>query len=270
MATNVIMMELLGRGVHANPRHGCNVLEYASVLAGERWETCPQAVHPALAAAAGMINDLMTDDRRRLLTPLAPWLVSTRTADPRVWPAVTGVCLRAALASAGEPNQPRLRAKLDITRNWLAEVRSPRNGRRRVHAASRRERRWASQAICSAVRTVAISAGQDDADAGLCQVLVDCINEWRRLSGEPEVDPRLPLADCPQNLAIQPRLVRSPGCDWMELGYQLVTPPAPAPTHVTQAQRRRGQAEAAHSFGQARGVDLRRPKPRNSARHTSS
>ena len=27
MATSVIMMELLGRGVHANPRRGCNVLE---------------------------------------------------------------------------------------------------------------------------------------------------------------------------------------------------------------------------------------------------
>jgi len=41
MATSVIMMELLGRGVHANPRRGCNVLEYASVLAGHY-----RGVHP--------------------------------------------------------------------------------------------------------------------------------------------------------------------------------------------------------------------------------
>ena len=38
MATRVITMELLGPGAHADPRHGSNVLELASVLAGERWQ----------------------------------------------------------------------------------------------------------------------------------------------------------------------------------------------------------------------------------------
>ena len=82
MATSVIMMELLGRGVHANPRRGCNVLEYASVLVGERWSSRPRSVHPALADVAGMVNDQMTDDNRQLLTPVAPWLLGTSTADP--------------------------------------------------------------------------------------------------------------------------------------------------------------------------------------------
>src|SRR5512142_332250 len=72
-----VMMELLGRGAHASPCQGCNVLEYASVLAGECWSSRPQSVHPALAEVADMVNDQMTDARRRLLTPLAPWLLGT-------------------------------------------------------------------------------------------------------------------------------------------------------------------------------------------------
>jgi hypothetical protein len=69
------MMELLGRGAHASPSCGCSVVEYVSVLAGERWSSRPQSVHPAVAHVAGMVNDQMGDDRRRLLTPLAPWLL---------------------------------------------------------------------------------------------------------------------------------------------------------------------------------------------------
>ena len=96
MASKVITMELLGRGAHANPRRGGNVLELASELAGERWSTSPPSVHPALAAVASTVNDLLTDDRRRLLAPLAPWQLGTNTTDPRVWPAPS------------EPRWPRL------------------------------------------------------------------------------------------------------------------------------------------------------------------
>jgi hypothetical protein len=131
MATSVIMMELLGRGVHANPRRGCNVLEYASVLAGERWSSRPRSVHPALADVAGMVNDQMTDDNRQLLTPVAPWLLGTSTADPRAWPAITGACIRAALAWASEPRKPRLKADLDTAGiGWLKRVGRPMGGGR--------------------------------------------------------------------------------------------------------------------------------------------
>jgi hypothetical protein len=60
--TSRITLELLGRGTHANPYRGGNVLELASVLAGERWSTHPESVHPALAAVAGTVNDLLADD----------------------------------------------------------------------------------------------------------------------------------------------------------------------------------------------------------------
>ena len=57
MATSVIMMELLGRGVHANPRRGCNVLEYASVLAGHY-----RGVHPRRPGLGQRTRQATTED----------------------------------------------------------------------------------------------------------------------------------------------------------------------------------------------------------------
>ncbi len=222
-----VMMKLLARGAHASPSQGCNVLEYASVLAGECWSSRPQSVHPALAEVADMVNDQMTDARRRLLTPLAPWLIGTNAADPRTWPAITEVCVRAALARASRPDEPRLLADLEAARSWLAEAGRPAGGRRRALCAGHRQRWRARHAICSALLTVTASADQDAADARLCQILVDCINEWRRLAGKPTVEPRLPLADCPQLLTVEPYFTTSPGCDWMELGYRPARTPVP-------------------------------------------
>jgi hypothetical protein len=216
MATQVIAMDLLGRGPHTDPRRGCNVLELASVLAGERWSTSPQSVHPALATAAETVNDLLADDRKRLLVPLAPWLLGTNSADPRIWPAVASVCLRTALASAPGPDRPRLLAELNRAREWLVLAGSASGGRR-----GHRDRRWMMDASRSALLRVASSSDPEAADAALCQALVECINECRRLAGEEAVDPLLPLADCPRRLLVRPRAVWSPGCDWMEQGYQL-------------------------------------------------
>jgi hypothetical protein len=188
MATSMITMELLGRVTHADPRHGCNVLELASVLAGEPWSTQPHSVHPALAAVAGTVNDLLSDDRRRLLAPIAPWLPGTNTADPRVWPAIVNVCTRAA-APVGGPGQPQLPAAPDEMSSQPAEGNSPGCGRRRRPWPGPRHRRWAKAAIGSALRSLAGSADQCDTDAALCQVLVDCINECRWLAGKEAVAP---------------------------------------------------------------------------------
>ncbi|HTR92428.1 MAG TPA: hypothetical protein VMI73_11865 [Trebonia sp.] len=238
-------MELLGRGTHVGPRHGSNVLELASVLAGDRWSANPESVHPVLAAAAGTANDLLTDDRRRLLVPLAPWLLGTSSADPRIWPAVASVCILAAMPSAPEPDRSRLLADLDRARTWIAQIDSLRRSRRPGDQARRRDRRWAVRASCSALALVAASANPEDADAALCQALVDCINECRRLAGEEAVDPRLPLADCPERLLVQLHAMWSPGCDWMEPGYQLAPIPQPAPAPATPARRMPDQRPAA-------------------------
>lgn len=202
MAIRVITMELLGRGAHADPGGGANVLELASVLAGEPWSTRPRSVHPALAAVAEVVNDLLADDRRPLITPLAPWLPGTSTRDARVWPALAVVCEQAAASIAGQdrPGPP----------------------------ANRPDRRRLKRALRSLQTSVAGSVRGDGADAVLCQVLVDCINVCRRLAGQRAVDPRLPLADCPRRLAVRPRAMRSPGCDWIEIGYEPDPPQLPA------------------------------------------
>jgi hypothetical protein len=87
---------------------------------------------------------------------------------------------------------------------------------------------------------VAASAGKDadkdDADARLCQVLLDCVNECRRLAGESAVDPRLPLADCPRRLAVERHMMWLLGCDWMEVGYRPVRTIPAGSADAAQAQ----------------------------------
>jgi hypothetical protein len=193
---------------------------------------------------------------------------SARTPpDPQVWPAVADVCIRATLASVGGRDQPRLLADLDITQEWLAEASSPSGGRRRAPWADRRDRRWAVRAIGSALLPVAEPAKQGDADAALCLVLVDCINACPQLAREQAVDPRLPLAECPQRIVVEPRWMWSPGCDWMELGYRPVPRPLPGHTCATGTERRPSetQSPAAQTARQARGMRERRAKRRRSA-----
>jgi hypothetical protein len=218
MTTSIITMRLLQRGAHANPRRGSNILELASVLAGEPWSTTPQSVHPALAAVAGPVNDLLSDDCRLLLAPIAPWLIGTNRDDPRIWPAMASVCIRAALAGSSEQNQLRLLADLDVARRSLAKASSPRQ--HGLHLGPRR-RPWARH-VTHAAQLLASSAQRGDADDALCQMLVHCLNEWQRLSGQRAVDPRLPLAQCPRSLAVQRRVIWQPGCDWMQMSYQPV------------------------------------------------
>jgi hypothetical protein len=240
-SSNAVTMELLGMGEHADPSQGGSLLELASVLAGERWSIRPQSVHPALAVVAGTVNDLLADDRRRLLTPLAPWLLSTDTAGAGAWPAVITVCDRAVSDSVSRPEQPRLPPEdLDIARKDPAQASPPSSRGRHGPWAGRWDRRRVRHAIRSAQLSWARSANQCAADA-LCQLLLDCINACRRLAGEQPVDPRLPLTECPQCLVVDPRFIWPPGCDWMEIAYQPVAGLMPACL-------RRGSAGAGEEF----------------------
>jgi hypothetical protein len=216
---SAITMELLGRGAHADPADGGNVLELASVLAGERWNTCPESVHPALAVAAQAVNDLLDDSHRRLLIPLAPWLVGTDTAGAGAWTALAGVCVQAAKHAASRPDQT-VPPQADEDPAWDVPV-SPswRKGASRAHRQDQRS-------LADAIRSAQLSwahLGNERAAEELCRLLLDCINECRRLAGAQPVDPRLPLAGCPARLQIQRCFIWSPGCDWMEIGYHPVT-----------------------------------------------
>jgi hypothetical protein len=77
-------MPVLSRGKHRTPKRGACFMELASVLAGERWSDHPACTHPLLAQLARQVNDMTTDEGRRLLTPLIPSVVG-RQGDEHTW-----------------------------------------------------------------------------------------------------------------------------------------------------------------------------------------
>lgn len=77
-------LPVLSRGKHRTPKRGACFMELASVLAGEPWSDHPGCTHPLLAQLARHVNDLTTNDGRRLLTPLIPSVVG-RQGDATTW-----------------------------------------------------------------------------------------------------------------------------------------------------------------------------------------
>jgi len=75
---------VLSRGRHRTPRRGACFMEFASLLAGERWSDHPSCTHPLLAELARQVNDHISDAGRQELTPLIPSVVGRR-GDDRTW-----------------------------------------------------------------------------------------------------------------------------------------------------------------------------------------
>jgi len=74
-------LPVLGRGRHRNPRQGGCVMEYASLLAGERWSDAPSCTHPALATLARAVNDSTGDQARQQLMCVVPDVVHALGAE---------------------------------------------------------------------------------------------------------------------------------------------------------------------------------------------
>lgn len=70
---------VLSRGVHSTPSSGACVMEYVSMLAGEKFSDRPECTHPVLAALARTANDSLRDQDRHLLVPLIGRLFGTNT-----------------------------------------------------------------------------------------------------------------------------------------------------------------------------------------------
>jgi hypothetical protein len=69
------LLPVLSRGKHRNPRKGACFMEFASLLAGERWSDHPACTHPLLAAAARHVNDYTSDAGRPRLVTLIPSVI---------------------------------------------------------------------------------------------------------------------------------------------------------------------------------------------------
>lgn len=90
-------LPLLSRGRHGGPDEGACVMEYVSVLAGERFADAPRCTHSALATLARLVNDRIADDGiRSSLALLAPDLIAADRRDPRVTDCAVAACLLGA------------------------------------------------------------------------------------------------------------------------------------------------------------------------------
>ncbi len=105
-------MPVLSRGRHRSPRRGACFMEYASVLAGERWSDHPACTHPAVASLARLVNDCVSDATRSRLVPLITSVVGM-TGRGRITTLVVAVhAASAALPVANEASQRALAAGL--------------------------------------------------------------------------------------------------------------------------------------------------------------
>jgi hypothetical protein len=69
------LLPVLSRGKHRSPRSGACFMEFASLLAGERWSDHPACTHPLLAAVARDVNDYTSDAGRQRLADLIPSVI---------------------------------------------------------------------------------------------------------------------------------------------------------------------------------------------------
>ena len=169
---------VLCSGAHDAPEHGACFMEYASVLAGERFSDHPHCTHPVLAAACRAINDNSSDGARQRLVTYVPDVVGTATHDPRVSPALTLAC-----ADAAEPYAPgRYVLARTVALQRLHDLTRGRWARFRVRCTERDYAVAASKVVGEAVSsTIAPNGG----DRALHQLLVDLLEYYRSTSGAP-------------------------------------------------------------------------------------
>ena len=75
------LLPVLSRGKHRSPRKGACFMEFASLLAGERWSDHPACTHPLLAAVARHVNDFTSDAGRARLAELIPSVIGLTGED---------------------------------------------------------------------------------------------------------------------------------------------------------------------------------------------
>jgi len=115
------MIPVLSRGKHRSPRSGACFMEYASLLAGERWSDHPECTHPLLAGVARDVNDHISDVGRGRLVPLIPSVIGLKGDDPRIDLAIATRCAIIALPVAAEFRQRALAAGLHAALRVLEE-----------------------------------------------------------------------------------------------------------------------------------------------------
>jgi hypothetical protein len=195
------LLPVLSRGKHRSPRQGACFMEFASVLAGERWSDHPACTHPLLAAVARHVNDHTSDAGRRRLAGLIPSVIGLTGDDLHIDARIALRSATKALPVVAADRQgvlavsvlacERVLAELDgrpvgtleaASRSVLAQVphafrwaSSFTSGARVATIPAKRFRRQAAPTIVrDAVEGIAL-ARVPDPDAMLRDLLVDAI-----------------------------------------------------------------------------------------------
>jgi len=100
MAKMPTALPILDAGRHRSPRHGACLMEYTSVLAGERFSDSPSCTDPVLAAVARAVNDYSGEAARQRIAPYAGDLTTTHGADVEVQLGIVRRCVLTALRTA--------------------------------------------------------------------------------------------------------------------------------------------------------------------------
>lgn len=160
-------------------------MEFASLLAGERWSDHPACTAPLLAHLARLVNDSTSDAGRQALLPLIPTVVG-RLGDERTWLALPVAVAVSAVADVPEGSQRALAAGLLRAEQLCGPD----------DAAVRREARRALDLVPGAVAWVERLGVRDRIDARTfvdrcAPTLVRCAVDGVVRAGGPDRDRRL-------------------------------------------------------------------------------
>ena len=117
-----VVLPVLSRGKHRNPRKGACFMEFASLLAGERWSDHPTCTHPLLAAVARHVNDYTSDAGRSRLAELIPSVIGLTGEDLHIDAEIALGSARLALPVAAAERQGVLAVAVLSCERVLAEL----------------------------------------------------------------------------------------------------------------------------------------------------
>jgi hypothetical protein len=115
-------LPVLSRGKHRSPRKGACFMEFASLLAGERWSDHPSCTHPLLAAVARHVNDYTSDAGRSRLVDLIPSVIGLTGDDLRIDARIALASARMALPVASADRQRVLAVAVLSCERVLADL----------------------------------------------------------------------------------------------------------------------------------------------------
>ncbi len=207
-------LPVLGPGSHRRRSDGGCFMEWASLLAGERWSDHPRCTHPLLAHLARTVNDTVGDSARQRLVPLIPAVIGLRGDTARWDLEIALVVTRRALELAADRESARTLAAGVLTLDRALATLDGRSGEAlrpsnaavlgAIPEATGWAERWTARlgvprsgyqdlSRAAVDRSLILLAGRvgSERDGLLLDVLTEAIEVCVRLAGRPSAELRL-------------------------------------------------------------------------------